>query len=137
MQEGVEGVKPGLNVGHRETMSIVVAPDMCPAFGGVQVHPTLSTVSMIYYMEWVGRRVILPFLEEGEEGVGAAISVEHRAPAPVGKEVTFTAEAVEVAPRRVVCRVWAEHDKGIVGEGMFHQAILPRQKILDRIASME
>lgn len=53
-------------------MSITVTEDMIAAFGGEMVHPVLSTVTMVYYMEWVGRKVILPFLEEGEEGESGA-----------------------------------------------------------------
>jgi fluoroacetyl-CoA thioesterase len=129
-------MKDGLREGHRETMAVTVTPDMTAAFGGEEVHPTLSTVSMIYYMEWVGRRIILPFLEEGEEGVGGSISVRHLAPAPVGKKVTFMAEVVRVTDREVLCHVRAEHDKAVVGEGSFLQVILPKQKIRDRIEQM-
>jgi fluoroacetyl-CoA thioesterase len=55
----------------------------------------------------------------------------------VGKEVTFTAEASEVKPSKVVCLVRAEHDKSLVGTGTFVQTILPKQRILDRIKQME
>ncbi|MGF7088171.1 putative thioesterase [Kroppenstedtia sanguinis] len=130
-------MKPGLKPGHRKQMQVTVTDEMTASFGGNQVHPTLSTVSMIYYMEWVGRQVILPFLEPGEEGVGSEISIQHRAPAPVGKEVTFTAEAIEVKPSKVVCSVRGEHDKSLVGAGTFVQAILPKQGILERIRQME
>ncbi|PTX63323.1 putative thioesterase [Melghirimyces profundicolus] len=111
--------------------------EMTASFGGIEVHPTLSTVTMVYYMEWVGRNIILPFLEKGEEGVGGAITVKHRAPAPVGKQVTFTAEATEVKTNQVVCRVEARHDKAVVGEGTFVQAILLKQQIRDRIEEMK
>jgi fluoroacetyl-CoA thioesterase len=130
-------MKPGLKPGRREQMTVTVTSEMTASFGGKAVHPTLSTVSMIYYMEWVGRKVILPFLEDGEEGVGSGIFVQHRAPAPVGKEVTFTAEASEVKPSKVVCLVRAEHDKSLVGTGTFVQTILSKQRILDRIKQME
>ncbi|GAB6934111.1 MAG: thioesterase [Bacillota bacterium] len=129
-------MKPGLAVGHRETITVTVTEDMCAGFGGKRIHPVLSTVSMVYYLEWAGRKVIEPFLEDEEEGIGAAISVEHRAPAPVGKTVTFTAEAIEVTPKRVVCRVWAMHDKAVVGEGVFTQVILPKARIQERIHAM-
>ncbi|MDR6226767.1 thioesterase family protein [Desmospora profundinema] len=129
-------MKEGLCQGHREAMQITVTPEMTASFGGEEVHPTLSTVTMVYYMEWVGRKIILPFLEEGEEGVGGSISVRHLAPAPVGKTVTFIAEAVRVTSSQVLCHVRAEHDKAIVGEGSFLQVILPQQTIRDRIEQM-
>jgi fluoroacetyl-CoA thioesterase len=129
-------MKPGLRVGHVEMVEMTVTDDMCPAFMGQVVHRTMSTVTMVYYMEWVARLTILPYLEEGEEGIGGGVSVQHLAPAPVGKTVQFFAEVTEVADRRVVCRVWAEHDKARVGEGEVVQFILPKARIDERIAAM-
>lgn len=130
-------MKPGIVPGCVETVEVTVTEEMCPSFAGETVHPTMSTVSMVYYMEWVGRKIILPYLEDDEEGIGASICVKHAAPAPVGKQVRFFAEATEVSHRRVVCRVWAEHDRACVGEGTFTQVISPRHKILERIHAMK
>lgn len=130
-------MKPGLHPGHQERITITVTEEMVASFGGKMVHPTLSTVTMVYYMEWAGRKVILPFLEEGEEGVGGQIAVKHCSPAPVGKEVTFIAEATEVKENKVVCQVRAEHDKAVVGEGTFTQVIAPKARIRERIEQMK
>ncbi|SFI84809.1 thioesterase family protein [Thermoflavimicrobium dichotomicum] len=130
-------MKPGLVPGYQETMTMTVTEEMVASFGGEMVHPTLSTFHMIYYMEWVGRKVLLPFLAEGEEGVGVEIQVKHRAPAPVGKQVTFVATVTKVTPYNVVCTVMAEHDRAIVGEGKFVQAILSKKKIHENIEKMK
>ncbi|MFC7440358.1 thioesterase family protein [Laceyella putida] len=130
-------MKPGLEPGYQETISIVVSEEMAAAFAGQMVHPVLSTVHLVYYMEWVGRQVILPFLEEGEEGVGAAIQIRHTAPAPIGKRVTFTATVTEQTEYKVVCQVKAEHDRAVVGEGEFVQVILPIEKIQANIERMK
>ncbi|MCF8568082.1 thioesterase [Alicyclobacillus tolerans] len=129
-------MNPGLTRGRLETVQITVTEDMCPSFAGATVHPTLSTVSMVYHMEWAGRKMILPFLEDCEEGIGASICINHLAPAPVGKQVTFYAQAEDVLPRKVVCRVWAEHDKARIGEGTFTQVIAPKDGIMKRIHDM-
>jgi len=130
-------MKQGLSPGHQATLTVHVTEDMAAAFGGQMVHPVLSTVSMVYFMEWAGRKVILPFLEEHEEGVGASINVKHRAPAPIGKKVTFVATAKEVTPTKVVCDVIAEHDKAIVGEAEFVQVILPKERMHANIERMK
>ncbi|SMO92267.1 thioesterase family protein [Melghirimyces algeriensis] len=130
-------MKPGLVPGLQETMRVTVTEEMTASFGGQEIHPTLSTVTMVYYMEWVGRKVILPFFEEEEEGVGGEISVKHRAPAPVGKDVLFTAEVTKVQVPHVVCRVEARHNRAVVGEGRFVQAILPKKNIRNRIEEMK
>lgn len=129
-------MKPGLFVGYEERMDIVVTEDMVASFGGEMIHPVLSTVSMIYYMEWVGRKVILPFLDDEEEGIGASIFVEHRSPAPVGKKVTFIATVTRVVPGKVICHVQAKHDQSIVGEGEFVQAIVHKKRIQQKIKAM-
>lgn len=129
-------MKPGLEPGYQETMTVVVKEDMVASFGGQMVHPVLSTVSMVYYMEWTGRKVILPFLEDDEEGVGASIDIRHLAPAPVGKTVSFVATVKVVTPQKVVCDVIAEHDRAIVGEGEFVQVIVPKEKLKANIERM-
>ncbi|GMA60937.1 thioesterase [Alicyclobacillus fastidiosus] len=130
-------MRPGLRVGHQETVEITVTNEMFPEFAGQVVHETMSTVSMVYYMEWVGRLVILPFLEDGEEGIGGGIAVHHLAPAPSGKRVRFTAVVVEVSDHKVVCDVWGEHDRARVGEGQLVQYILEKRRIDERIHSMK
>lgn len=130
-------MRPGLLVGHQETLEMTVTEEMFPAFAGKVVHETMSTVSMVYYMEWVGRLVILPFLEEWEEGIGGGIAVHHLAPAPRGTRVRFTAEVAEVTGAKVVCNVWGEHDQARVGEGQLVQFILEKRTIDERISSMK
>lgn len=130
-------MKEGLNPGYQASLTIQVTEDMAAGFGGQVVHPVLSTVSMVYYMEWAGRKVILPFLEEHEEGVGASINVKHRSPAPIGKTVTFVATAKEITPKKVVCEVIAKHDKAIVGEAEFTQVILPKERMIENIERMK
>jgi predicted thioesterase len=130
-------MKSGLTLGHQETLVITVTKEMAASFGGEMVHATLSTVSMVYYMEWVGRKVILPFLEEDEEGIGGAISVKHCAPAPIGKQITFVATVIDITDRKVVCSVIAKHNRAIVGEAEFTQMILPKAQIIEKIERMK
>lgn len=130
-------MKPGLHQGYQEKMSVTVTGEMVASFDGKMIHPVLSTVSMVYYMEWVGRKVIELFLEEGEEGIGASINVRHRSPAPVGKTVTFVATVKEWTPQKVVCDVIAEHDQALVGEAEFVQVIWPKEKLQAHIERMK
>ncbi|AMA73927.1 thioesterase [Aneurinibacillus sp. XH2] len=134
-KEGEERVK-GLQPGETETLEIVVQDDMRPTFDGNVVHDVMSTVTMIYYMEKVGRHVILPYLEEGEEGAGYEIQVKHIGPAVVGQRVKFTALCTEVTPKRVVCEVTAETSENIVGTGIFTQAIFKKEKMEARITEL-
>jgi predicted thioesterase len=110
---------------------------MFPAFDGEVVHQVMSTVSMIYYMEKAGRYVILPYLEEHEEGSGFALNIKHVGPAVVGQEVTFRAVCTEVTEKRVVCQVTAETTRNLVGLGTFTQAIFNKQEVRQRFQQLQ
>jgi fluoroacetyl-CoA thioesterase len=113
----------GLRKGTTAEITVTVTQEMLAVFYGQVVHPVMSTVSMIYYMELSGRHVILPYLDEQEVGCGYAVDIKHVGPAVIGQEVTFRAVCVEVSEKRVVCEVTAHTSRNQVGMGTFTQAI--------------
>ncbi|QQE74376.1 thioesterase [Brevibacillus composti] len=129
-------MKSGLVPGTKVEFSVTVTEEMLPAFDGEVVHQVMSTVSMIYYMEKAGRYVILPYLEEHEEGSGFGINIKHVGPAVVGQEVTFRAVCTEVTEKRVVCEVSAQTARNLVGLGTFTQAIFNKQEIQQRFRQL-
>jgi len=123
-------MKPQLQVGNRADIVITVTEDMCPAFDDVLVHRVYSTWSMAHHMEIAARKVLMPHLEEHEEGIGSHLSIDHLAPTPVGHRVRVEAVAVELGRTTLVCEVTAYHvlpegDK-VVGRGRQVQRILPK-----------
>jgi fluoroacetyl-CoA thioesterase len=130
-------MKPGLHPGVKVEFEVTVTDDMRPAFDGKVVHDVMSTVSMIYFMEKAGRMLILPYLEEEEEGAGYAIDIKHVGPAVIGQTVRFSAICTGVTPKRVVCDVIAETDENLVGKGSFTQAIFQRRDMLRRIDELQ
>lgn len=130
-------IKSGLQPGIATEFNVIVTEDMCPVFDGQIIHNVMSTVSMIHYMEFAGRKIILPYLEEGEEGAGYAVDIKHVGPATVGQEVRFRATCTEVTRKRVVCEVVAETDENLVGRGFFTQAIFRQQDLIKRIEDLQ
>ncbi|WP_027409087.1 thioesterase family protein [Anoxybacteroides tepidamans] len=126
-------MKPGMKVGDTAVVEAVVTPDMFAQFEGNVVHPVYSTVSMVYHMEWASRKIILPYLEDHEEGMGAAVSVKHIAPTPEGSTVTVTATLTELRDNIVITKVEAKEGERVVGVGEVKQVILPKQKIHEMI----
>jgi predicted thioesterase len=120
---------PGLKVGQTESIQITVSKEMFAQFEGIVVHPTYSTVSMIYHMEWVSRKIILPFLEDNEEGMGGAVSAKHLAPAPEGTQLTIIAELIGYDRNIVITKVSVLQDTELIGIGEVKQIILPKVKI--------
>ncbi|MGD6854440.1 thioesterase family protein [Bacillus infantis] len=122
-------MKPGLKEGAAATIQLKVGREMFAQFGGEIVHPLFSTASMVYYMEWASRKVILPFLEESEEGMGYAVTVKHLAPAAEESILDITAEVVRLEWNLVFTSVKALHGDTVIGKGEVTQAILPRSRI--------
>jgi fluoroacetyl-CoA thioesterase len=122
-------MKPGMKVGQTAVVEAIVTPEMFAQFEGKVVHPAYSTVFMVYHMEWASRKIILPYLEEHEEGIGGAVTVKHIAPTPEGETVTVTATLTELRDNVVITKVEARNKERVIGVGEVKQVILPKQKI--------
>jgi len=123
--------------GYQATFETVVTDEMTvdfehpddPQLG--KLHPVYATYWMAKHMELAGRKIILPFLEEGEEGIGTKVSVDHLASALPGMKVRIVAEHVHTEGNRVHVRCNAWNELGdLIGQGHTEQVILPRAKLL-------
>src|SRR5699024_3241397 len=123
----------GMEIGRQETIDIQVTADMFASFEGDVVHPAYSTVAMVYHMEWVSRKIILPFLEEHEEGMGAAVKLKHLAPSPLHSQVTLTATLIAYENNQVITKVDAHNINGLIGVGEVKQVILPKTVIEEKL----
>lgn len=126
-------MKQGMEVGNTATITAVVTPDMYAQFEGQLVHPAYSTVSMVYHMEWAARQIILPYLEDHEEGIGGGVEARHIAPTSAGMEIIATATLKEIRGKAVICDVDVRNEKGIVGTGEVTQYILPKEEIARKL----
>ncbi len=122
-----------MQIGTISEVSFTVSPEMRPVFEEAVVHDVLSTAWMITWMEWAARRIILPFLEETEEGIGYEVNVRHVGPALVGSTVTCRAVLKAVRGREIVTDVSAEGPLERVGEGTVVQVIISRERFRQRL----
>lgn len=134
MKKRGNGMKPGMEEGRQETIEIEVTEDMFASFEGNVVHPVYSTVAMVYHMEWVSRKIILPFLEDHEEGMGAAVQLKHVSPSPLNSLVTLTATLIEYKNKQVLTKVEAYNKQGLIGKGEVKQVILPKDLIRKKLS---
>jgi len=131
-------MKPGFRPGIVREIAVTVTPDMCPAFDGVVVHPVVSTWSVAHHMEVAARKVLLDYLEDHEEGIGAHVSVDHLAPCRVGKTVCVRAELVGVLRdhhTRVTCDCAAYDGRRLLARGRQVQIVMAKdtlQRIIER-----
>jgi predicted thioesterase len=88
------------------------------------VHDVYGTAAMIRHVEQVSRWMFRQGLEEGEEGAGKSISLEHHAPVPIGAEVELTATVSESTDRKLVIDVQLMHDGNAAATAEFVQVLI-------------
>jgi fluoroacetyl-CoA thioesterase len=126
-------LKEGMEIGQTATVTATVTAEMFAQFEGKVVHPAYSTVSMVYHMEWAARQIILPYLEDHEEGIGGAVYVKHIAPSPEGSNIKVTATLTNLEGNIVITKVEAYNEKGLIGKGEVKQVILPKKEIARKL----
>lgn len=117
--------------GYTETLKITVTDEMTVNFEELgKLHPVYATYWMGKHFEEAGRKIILPFLEEGEAGIGSQLEVIHTGSALPNMQVTITATFDRVEKRRVFCTMKAINSLGDeIGHGTTTQVFLPQEKV--------
>lgn len=116
--------------GDVKEFEIVVSENDVAKFESGIVHNVYSTFSLTRDAEWSGRLFVLDMKEEGEEGIGTFISVEHKSPAFVGSKVKFVASFASISDKGEILNSFqAFVGKRLIAEGKQGQRILPKSKI--------
>ena len=106
----------------------MVLPELTAKHIGSGTVPVLATPMMIALMEKTCLQSVKPYLEEGQDTVGTRVDVSHGAATPVGMTVRCESELIEIDRRRLVFRVTARDDAGVVGEGTHERFIVDVEK---------
>jgi len=123
-------IEPGM-VG--EKTHVVQETDTARMGGGVTLPPVFSTPRMISLMEQTAHSVVLPHLQEGQTSVGMAVNIRHLGATPVGVEVRFRAELLEVDGRRLRFKVEAWDPVEKIGEGEHERFIIDKDRFEARL----
>jgi len=127
----VKPIPEGYRTEHELTVTEAMTVDFeqqDPDLG--KLHPVYATYWLTKHMELVSRKIILPFLEPGEAGIGFEVSVRHLASALPGMKARLEAEHLRTEKNRVYGRCEAFNELGDkVGEGATTQVILPAQRL--------
>src|SRR5690242_2401593 len=94
------------------------------------VHPVYATYWMTKHMELVGRKLLLPFLEQDEEAIGHEVAVRHIASALPGMRVRIIAHQPRIEKNRIYIHCQAYNELcDLIGEGQTTQVVLARQNL--------
>ena len=91
-----------------------------------------GTPFMIALMERTADESVRPYLEDGCATVGTLVNVKHIAATPMGMEVYATSELIEVDGRRLVYKVYAYDETGLIGEGIHERFIIFKEKFMEK-----
>lgn len=122
-----------LRIGAAREETIVVGNDHAITFLGPEGPRVLSTPRMIGFMEGTCRNLVLGMLEPGNDTVGTHVNVYHRAAAPMGATVKFSAELTAVEKRRVQFNVKATMGETVIGEGTHERAVIEVKRFREKV----
>lgn len=122
-------IQPGIK-GRREQ---TVSPEMSAARIGSGLVEVFATPMMVALIEQTCLESVLPKLEEGQGTVGTLVNVTHVSATPVGMRVWCESELVEVDRRRLVFKVKAYDECGLIGEGTHERFIIDTAKFFEKV----
>ena len=100
--------------------------------GGLAVYATPAMIRLMEHAAWSG---VEDCMEEGYSTVGTLMNVKHISASPVGAHIRCESELVEIDGRRLVFRVSAYDDAGLIGEGFHERFVINCEKFMDRAES--
>ena len=126
-----------LKIGDKREFTHIVRNADIAAFDVGQVHPVCSTFALAKYIEWTGRLFVLDVMDEGEDGIGTMLHIEHKAPAFVGQKVEFEAEVESVNGNELICTVKVHSGDRLIALAKTGQKVLKKSRINEIFSSLE
>jgi predicted thioesterase len=125
-------MKSTLKVGLGSTKRVTVDESRCIGFMGKE-GMVYATPRMVSDVEYACRDFLLEHLDEGEDSVGAHISIDHLAATPLGLEVTIDVRIVDIEKRRVTFEFSVRDPVEECGRGRHVRFVADKAKSFERI----
>ena len=91
-----------------------------------------GTPFVIALMERTADESVRPYLEDGCATVGTVVNIKHLSATPMGMKAYATSELLEVDGRRLVYKVEAYDEVGLIAEGMHERFIIFKEKFMEK-----
>ena len=112
-----------------------VTYEMSAARVGSGLVEVFATPMMVALIEQTCLESVLPYLHEGQGTVGTLVNVSHVSATPIGMRVWCESELMEVDRRRLVFKVKAYDECGIIGEGIHERFVIDTAKFMEKIGN--
>ena len=96
--------------------------------------PVFGTPFLCALMEEASWKSIAPHLEAGQSTVGTRLNISHDSATPAGMKVWAESEVTEVDGKRLVLKVSAYDEKGLIGQGTHERFIIADERFLSKAA---
>jgi fluoroacetyl-CoA thioesterase len=126
-------MKSSLKSGLTASKTVEIDESRCIGFMGKEA-AVYATPRMVSDVEYACRDMLLAHLDEGEDSVGAHVSIDHLAPTPMGMKVTLEVKIVEVDRRKVVFD-FSVKDIEEAGRGRHVRYVVETAKTRERLAA--
>ena len=117
-----------LSIGIKGHLEEIVTEEVTADRIGSGLVKVFATPMMIALIEKTCNESVAPQLDAGQGTVGTQINVSHCAATPVGMKVWCDSELVEIDRRRLVFKVAAYDECGLIGEGTHERFVIASQK---------
>jgi fluoroacetyl-CoA thioesterase len=94
-----------------------------------------ATPRMVSDVEYACRDFLLAHLDEGEDSVGAHVTIDHLAATPLGMEITIEERLVKAEGRRVTFEFTVRDPVEACGKGIHVRFIVDGSKTRERLAA--
>ena len=120
-------------VGAKGRADMTVTQDNTAAAVGSGSLAVFATPWMCAMMELAACNALAPYYDEGQSSVDTKLDISHDAATPVGMKVCAEAEVVEVDRRRIVFRVAAWDETGLIGRGTHERFLIDAERFLAKV----
>lgn len=124
-----------VEIGIKGRQDEIVTEELTASHIGSGAVRVFATPMMISLMEKTCQRSVVPYLEEGQETVGTRVDIAHVSSTPIGMKVWCESELVDIDRRRLVFKVTAYDEKGLIGEGRHERFIIDIARFKEKTES--
>ena len=113
-----------MEIGMKHIEKMTVSESDTARAAGSGTLSVFSTPSMVALMEKASYSCVQTSLDDGLSTVGTKLTVEHLSATPVGMTVKAESELVEIDGRRLVFKIEAKDETGVIGRGTHERFII-------------